>query len=259
MDEELKEIINLARKAGEKILEFYSRSFKVYTKKDSSLVTEADLASEQIILSVLRRYGYGILSEESRDRFVETKREKLWIIDPLDGTNDFLQRTGEFSVMIGLVEKGKPVKGVVYCPILDKLYFAQKGKGAFLQQKGYIKKIKVSEISDIFCSKFVVSRSHLSEEETEFLKKNNVDYTKKGSIGLKLAMISEGQADGYINFSKKTCQWDTCAPEIILEEAGGRITDLKGKMLLYGREPFENINGLIASNKLIHSKIISNL
>ena len=121
MSSELKEVINLVKKAGEKVLEIYQRKFKVYEKEDTSPVTEADMASEGIILSGLRKYGYGILSEESKDGSSRLRKEKIWIIDPLDGTQDFLQKTGEFSIMVGLVYKREPFLGVVYKPVGDKI------------------------------------------------------------------------------------------------------------------------------------------
>ena len=124
MSSELKEIINLVRKAGKKVLEIYQNAPKVYEKEDKSPVTEADFASEKIILSSLKKYSYGILSEETKDNPSRLEKEKIWIIDPLDGTKYFLQKTGEFSIMVGLVYKKEPVLGVVYKPVDDKIYFA---------------------------------------------------------------------------------------------------------------------------------------
>ncbi len=260
MDKILKDVINIVKKAGKEILKIYKKDYQIYKKKDGSSVTEADLISEKIILSGLKKYNYPILSEESKDDKSRIKKEKIWIVDPLDGTNDFLEKNGEFSIMIGLVYNKEPVLGVVYKPVGDKLYFAKKKEGAYLQEgKSPIKKIKVSNILSLSEANFVVSRSHFSKKTRNFLKKNNIKkVTQVGSTGVKIGLVAEGRADAYITLSNKTCQWDICAPEIILKEAGGKITNLKGKNLVYNRREIRNLNGVLAANKKIHNVIIKN-
>jgi len=261
MNREIKEVISLARKAGEKVLEIYQRGPEVYEKENESPVTEADLASEKIILSGLKTSGYEILSEESEDDLSRLKKEKIWIIDPLDGTNDFLQRTGEFSIMIGLVCKKEPILGVVYKPIDDKMYFAKKEKGAYLKEShDPLKKLRVSSVSCLSNAHFVISRFHLSDLEKKFLANNKIGkISYVGSIGVKLGLIAEGKADGYISMSNKTCQWDICAPEIILKEAGGKVIDIEGKHFIYNRWQVRNLDGIVASNGKIHTQIIENI
>jgi len=261
MSPEVKEIINLVRKAGEKILEIYQKVSKAYEKQDKSPVTEADLASEKIILLGLKKYGYGVLSEEREDDFSRLKKEKIWIIDPLDGTQDFLQKTDEFSIMVGLTRKGQPILGVVYKPVDDKIYFAEKGKGAYLKEAGRpLKKLTVSNTSYLADAHFVFSRFHLSNLEKEFVKTNKIkQFSYVGSIGVKLGLIAEGKADGYISISNKTCQWDICAPEIILKEASGKVTDLKGRNFTYNRKQIRNLNGIVATNGKIHTQIIKSI
>ncbi len=258
---ELKDAINLAKKAGNQILKIYQGNYRVQEKEDKSFLTEADLLSEKIILEGLKKYDYGILSEETKDNLSRLSQKRIWIVDPLDGTQDFLKKTGDFSIMIGLVEKGEPVLGVVYKPVGEKLYFAEKGKGAYLKEgKNPAKKLKVSEISELTNSRFAVSRFHLIESERKFLKENKIFQVRYvGSIGIKLGMIAEGKIEGYVNLSKKTFQWDTCAPEIILREAGGEITDFQGRKLLYNRKETRNLKGVVASNGKIHSQILQSL
>lgn len=261
MNTELKEIIKLVRKAGEKISEIYQRAPKVYEKEDGSVVTQADLASQRIILSGLRKYGYGFLSEESRDDLSRLKKEKIWIIDPLDGTRDFLDRTDQFSIMVALIYEREPILGVVYQPVGDKMYFAEKGNGAYVKEDGEpLRKLEASNVTYLSDACMVVSRSHLSDCERSFLAGNKVSRINYvGSIGVKLGLIAEGKADSYISFSNKTCQWDICAPEIVLKEAGGEVTDLKGEHFIYNRPQIRNLNGIIAGNKAIHGEIIRKL
>src|SRR4030042_6592670 len=122
MTSELKIAIKAAEKAGEKILEIYRTDFKTWKKQGNSPVTEADIASEKIIFSYLKKFNEPILSEETKDSFLRLNKKRVWIIDPMDGTLDFIKRTGQFSIMIGMAEKKKPVLGVIYYPVKKKLY-----------------------------------------------------------------------------------------------------------------------------------------
>jgi len=227
MSLQIEEVISLAKKAGEKILEIYHDGAKAYRKKDKSPVTEADFASEKILLSQLKESGYGILSEETEDDLSRLKK----------------------------------VLGVVYKPVGDKMYFAERGKGAFLKEaEKPLQKLKVSCISSLSNAHFVITRSHFSGAEERFIQTYKIKkVTLMGSIGVKLGFIAEGKADCYITLSDKTSQWDICAPQIILEEAGGRVTDTKGKSFVYNRKDIKNLNGILASNGKIHDEIIQKL
>ncbi len=256
---ETADVIQTAQEAGEKVLELYNTETKSYEKEDKSLVTDADIAAEKIILNNLKKYGYGILSEETADDLSRLEEEMVWIIDPIDGTSHFIDKGGDFCIMIGLARKDKPIVGVVYQPTEDKLYFAEKGNGSYLYEKGEIRKLSVSSVSEVEEARFVFSRSHLGEEEESFIKENNI--TKKlfsGSVGIKMGLIAENKADCYV-FSGKTNQWDTCAPEIILKEAGGEVADLKGDSFVYNREEARNLSGVLATNGKVHNKIISRI
>ena len=254
MNNELEDAIQAARKAGEEVLKIYNTDFKIEYKGKEPL-TQADLISQKIIFSYLEKYDYGIISEENKDDEQRLGKDKVWIIDSLDGTSDFVNKIGDFSIMIGLVHKGEPVLGVVYSPTEDKLYYAEKGKGSYLGDR----RLNVSNVSSISESRFLFSRHHFTDELKEFADKNSIKVIHKGSIGLKLGLIAEAKAEAMINLSDKTCQWDTCAPEIILREAGGDITDLQGNRFRYNRKQLNNPNGIIASNGKIHEQIIKSI
>lgn len=258
MDKLLEDIIQVAEEAGKAILKLYRQDFTIYKKKDNSYATEADFVSEKIILDGLGKYSYSALSEETKDDLSRIKEKRIWIVDPLDGTNDFIDKTGQFSVMIALVENKKPILGVVHSPAQAKTYFALKGHGAYLREKDNSpQRLKVSGVSELSKAIFLVSRSHLSAKTKAFLIKNRIKKIQRvGSVGVKIGLIAEGKADAYLSFSDKTCQWDTAAPEIILEEAGGKMTDLSGKGLIYNRKELRNLNGIVATNDKLHKLLL---
>jgi len=260
-EKELEQIKSIARKAGEKVLEIYETNFHKERKKDNSFVTKADLASEEIILEGLKDFGYPILSEEKTDDLKRLDSDTLFIVDPLDGTRDFIEGTGDFSIMIGLAKEGTPEMGVVYKPVGDKLYYGQKGEGSFLKEKDKReKRLNVSSEEELEKSNLVMSRFHLSNTEETLLNQKIVKGSiRKGSIGVKVGLIAEGKAEGYFNHSARTCEWDTCAPELILREADGKLTDLAGDNLDYNSESVNNENGVVATNGNIHHSLIKKL
>jgi 3'(2'), 5'-bisphosphate nucleotidase len=258
MENIIKEVSNIAIEAGKEVLKIYRQDFKVQNKKDKSPVTEADLLSNKIIEKALLKYKWPVLSEESEDNFSRLSASKVWIIDPLDGTKDFIQKTGDFSIMIGLIEDGEPIMGVVYVPIKDKLYYAYKDQGSYLKiGKKAEKKLQVSNISRFPNARLVVSRNHLYPNDVELAKRLDVGKFKKtGSTGIKISLIAENKADLYYNLSGKLGQWDTCAPEIILTEAGGQLTDIDGKYIKYNNKEVKNVKGVVASNRILQDEVI---
>jgi len=261
MEEILKKTKEIARKAGEEVLCFYDlNKTKINTKENQTPVTETDLASEKIIVEGLAKFDYGILSEEmlsSSDRF---DKKRVWIIDPLDGTSDFISRTGEFSIMIGLVENGEPILGVVYQPALDKMYYATKGAGAFLEEKGSIRELSVSVKNNFEDFVMVASRHHLMPlDENIFKNLGMKEMITQGSAGLKIGLITENKGDFYIAPSPKTGEWDICAGDIILSEAGGKTSDLNGDKIMYNKEQYNNENGFVVSNGVLHEEIIAEI
>ena len=267
MKKELETAVALARKAGDLILEFYENGFTVEEKfsKDnfSEPVTEADRASSELIVAGLRQAfpTDGILSEEAADTDERLTKQRVWMIDPIDGTRGFVEKAGDFAVQIGLIENGKSVVGVVFQPINNRLYFAAKDKGAYLiENGGELQKLQVSDKFDFREMTLAVSRSHRSPKMTSL-----VDYfgfkgeIPHGSVGLKIGLLARQQADLYIHLSPRTKFWDTCAPQIILEEAGGKLTDLFGREIIYNIQDVQNYNGVLATNGTAHETVLAHL
>ncbi len=261
--EKMEQLIELARSAGKAVLELYNSSSDVESKlkTDESPVTAADLASEKILLEGLKRFGYPILSEETPDDDSRLKHERLWIIDPLDGTKDFLKNTGEFSILIGLAERGRPALGVVYQPIGDIVYYAQRGKGAYLKKGSESSKmLHVSQQVNPEKMRMLMSRNHLREPEVFVAKQFSITHhIPAGSAGLKIARVASGEVDLTINSSDRTGEWDTCAAQCILEEAGGAMTSLDGEPIEYNKQVPKNLRGYVASNGLVHDHVIAAL
>jgi len=253
---ELDLALEAAMKAGDAIMAVYATDFKIDTKRDDSPITEADLASNRIIKEILGKSDHYILSEEDKDDKARLKEKTLWIVDPLDGTSDFVGRTGEFTVMIALVQDKMPVIGVINWPVEKTVFVAQKGKGAFRFFDGSWRKISVSNTTDLKQCKAVGSRNHLSDEEKNLIEKLEIpDFSSIGS-SLKVCKISSGEADVYLTLTNKMKEWDSCASNCIVSEAGGKMTDMKGNELTYNNEIVNHKNGILVTNGLLHEKIL---
>ena len=253
---ELDIAIKAAIEAGNEILEIYKKDFDTFRKKDDSPITEADLRSNEIIKKSLSKTKYLILSEEDKDDQNRILEKIIWIIDPLDGTSDFIDRTGEFTVMIALIENKKPILGVIYWPIEKTLFVAQKNRGAFKFSNNKWDKISVTKINKFSNCRIVGSRHHLSDTEKKFIKKLGInDFTSVGS-SLKVGKISSGLAEAYITTTNKIKEWDTAASYCIISEAGGRMTDMLGNDLTYNNKNVYHQNGILVTNGLIHDKIV---
>jgi 3'(2'), 5'-bisphosphate nucleotidase len=262
MQDLINTLIKTAKLAGQAALEYYNSTDLEITQKDNksedSPLTKADLTSEKVILENLEIFDYGILSEETDKENDRLNKDYVWIIDPLDGTKDFIQKTDEFTVMIGLAHKGQVEMGVVYQPANDTIYFAEKGKGAFKQVgETQPEQIYVSTRNNFSEMKMIASRNHLSDSVTNLANKLGIkDFVKCGSAGLKICKIAEGLADIYPSFTDKTFEWDVCAADIILSEAGGKLTSTKGKVFIYNKEKTNNEFGYLASNNQIHTTLV---
>lgn len=249
--------IQAAIEAGKIVMEIYNKEFSSKIKNDNEPLTEADLKSNQIIQKILSDSGHLILSEESEDNKKRLDAKKVWIIDPLDGTSDFIKKTGEFTIMISLVEDHVPILGIIYWPTESILYIAQKNKGAFKSKNKIWSKLSVSNVSNLKKCRAVGSRYHISEIEKNLIKILNISqFTSKGS-SLKVADISSGNAELYFTTTNKIKQWDTCASYCLISEAGGKMTDMLGNNLKYNIERLNHENGLLVSNGLIHDHIIN--
>jgi len=256
LSKELETAKELSIKAGEKILEIYnSDDFEITEKKDesdnTSPLTKADLASNDLIVKGIRKKfpKIPILSEEEKDNKERLKNEFVWIIDPLDGTKEFIKRNGEFTVNIALVQDEEPVLGVIYVPVTDELYYASKGNGAFYQNQ----MIKVSNTKDPKDMIMAISRSHPSEKLKVIIKNFKETITSGSSI--KGCIVARGEGDMYPRLGPIN-EWDICAMDIIVKEAGGVLTDLEGKPLKYNKKNSLIKGGFLASNNKIHDKLL---
>ena len=220
--------INAVKEAGNAVMEIYKHDFTSTTKKDNSPLTEADLKSNDIIQKIIVGTGYPVLSEESVDSKKRLEHDKIWIIDPLDGTSDFVSKSGEFTIMIALVDKHEPILGVIYWPTNDILYVAQKGCGAYKFANGVWEKLTISKRSDLRNCRALGSRHHLSSHEVNFLKLLNIEKFSERGSSLKVTDICSGAADLYFTMTNKIKQWDTCASNCLIVEAGGKMTDMLG-------------------------------
>jgi len=267
LEKELETAVDSARKAGEIILDFYANGFAVEEKisadNSSEPVTIADRTASRLIVENLARVfpDDGILSEEEADDKTRLVKKRVWIIDPLDGTQGFVNKNDDFAVQIGLAENGASVLGVVFLPVENRLYTAIKGAGAFvIESGGEPKRLEVSGETDFARMNVAVSRNHRSPkmsrvaEEFGFMKE-----VQRGSVGLKIGLIAERFCDLYVHLSPRTKHWDTCAPEIILTESGGEMTDLFGERIVYNTADARNLNGVLASNGVAHERAVAKL
>jgi len=232
----LDDVVALAHAAGDAILQIYHTDFNVLEKSDKSPLTLADQRAESIIKEGLKTISnWAILSEESEQAPFEERKtwEHYWLVDPLDGTKEFVKKNGEFTVNIALIENHIPVLGVVYMPTTQKTYFAARRIGAYCrEQQTSSKSISVRLFQEEkLC--VVGSRSHITQDLQQFIAclGNKVDMKNMGS-SLKICLIAEGQADLYPRLGL-TSEWDTAAAQCILEEAGGHLTDLRLSSLRY--------------------------
>lgn len=261
LEKELEIAVALARKAGAVIMDFYAAGVetehKIHADNFSEPVTIADRAASEIIVEGLRAAfpGDGVLSEEEADNDERLTRKRVWVIDPIDGTYGFIEKTGDFAVQIGLAGAGEAVLGVVFMPTTDSLYFAVKGAGAFLIEKGgAARRLEVSGKTDFSEMNLAVSRNHRSPKMARVFDEFGLkSETRRGSVGLKIGLIVGRICDLYIHLSPRTKHWDTCAPEIILREAGGELTDLFGGRIVYNTPDVANHNGILATNGAAHA------
>ena len=225
----IQDIIKIAKDAGKAIMKIYNQNFDVEYKTDSSPLTIADKKANEIIVTALNQLSVNsflqqnipILSEEGRSIPYDERKnwEYFWLIDPLDGTKEFVKKNGEFTINIALIYKEAPILGVVYSPVLNVCYWAKKGEGAF--KDGNKLPLKAKKQRDVY--KIVASRSHMSNETKDFIEAIDTDKEKVIiSIGssLKICLVAEGEANIYPRLGP-TMEWDTAAAHAIVNESGG--------------------------------------
>lgn len=248
----LSEIVQLARTAGAAIMQIYrSEDFGASSKADNSPLTLADLAAHNCIVSGLSKllFAYPVLSEEDANipYTVRSKWTRFWLVDPLDGTKEFIKRNGEFTVNIALIENGVPVLGVVYAPVLDVCYYAARGNGAFVQRgEGPAQAIKAVPHTSTAPIKVVASRSHSDERTAALLKKLGEHECISMGSSLKLCLVAEGAAHIYPRLGP-TMEWDTAAAHAVVKEAGGIVCGLSQQSLRYNKEDLHNSEFLVVA------------
>lgn len=266
-DRELAVAFELARKAGSLILKHYDGPIVVERKIDADdyvePVTVVDReANELIVDGIHSSFPHdGVLAEESIDTAGRLTKQRVWMVDPLDGTNGFISRDGDFAVQIGLTVDGQGVLGVVFQPLTGVMYYATQGKGAWIDRAGTrLERALVSTELDLTKMRLAASRSHRSPRMNRVVEVLGTrEEVNRGSVGVKIGLLIERLCDLYVHLSPRTKQWDTCAPEVILREAGGEMTDLFGRELMYNSADVQNRNGVVASNGAAHEQVIARL
>ena len=253
----------LAREAGRVILQHYSNGVAVEFKGPGQAdpVTQADKDANALIVDGLRQAfpKDAILAEESPLSAARHRHRRLWCIDPLDGTQEFIAHNGQFAVMIGLAVDGEARLGVIYQPTEDVLYWGA-GDAAYAERAGEKHRLMPSRRADPAEAVLMVSRSHRSKTVSRVANALAVAREEPlGSVGLKVARIAAGSGDLYISVSTSTREWDACAPEALLRAAGGLMTDVRGEPLRYNKPATHTPFGLLATNGPLHPACIAAL
>ena len=253
----------IAQEAGEHLKAFYQQSLSPHLKADNTPVTEADLFLSRFISEKLQALtpNVPILSEEQCDIPLAERRhwQEYWIIDPLDGTQQFLDKTDQFSVVIGLVQANRPVLGVIHAPILNKTYFAKQDGGAFLQENQQIRPLVATSQNLPKILTITVGSTICEEQVCQFLNEPyQAQFLTYGSSSLKAGLVAEGKADCYIRLGD-TGEWDTAVAEVLLGEVGGKIFDFHFQPLTYNqRETWINPNFvMVGANFISEQKVFS--
>lgn len=259
---QLQTLCDIAEAAGLEIMNVYRDGGETWHKDDQSPLTEADLRADRVIRQGLEQHfpGVFILSEESVSadpNEAARTTDRFFLVDPLDGTKEFLKRNGEFTVNVALVEDGEPVAGVVLAPALDELFYAARGLGAWKRDSTGLRPIATAHRSPTDPLRVMGSRSHGADKLNAWLAtlKNEHTFVAAGS-SLKFCRIAEGQADLYPRFGP-TSQWDTAAAQAVLEVAGGVVADWQGEPLRYGLDrPVLNPEFVAVGDELLRELII---
>lgn len=251
----------IARAAGELVAAHYARGpLPVETKADQSPVTAADREANARIVELLRAAfpADWILSEEAPDDPARLAHRRVWIVDPLDGTRDFVARTGQFSVHVALAVDGAAVVGAVYQPWPDVMYAAAAGGGAWRARDGERTRLRVSATRDLGALRVGTSRLNAASRLGRFLAEAGLDAraVPMGASTKHMAM-AEGALDACINLSPGEQEWDTCAPEVVIREAGGAFTDGDGRPFRYNQPDLGHYRGSLASNGACHAALVA--
>ncbi|WP_141591273.1 3'(2'),5'-bisphosphate nucleotidase CysQ [Myxococcus sp. AB056] len=259
LDAELDIARRVARQAGAILLEVYATPFTVHDKAGGmGPVTEADERANAFIVDALRDAfpSDGVVAEESDNTSGASRFERCWFVDPMDGTQEFVNRNGEFAIHIGLAIAGKATLGVVYRPVGDTLYWGVVGQGGFVEDAKGRRALRVSDTAEPSALRLVVSRSHRSRLTDAVARRLGITHEQAcGSVGLKCGLLAEAACDLYLHVSDKSYRWDNCAPEAVLRAAGGILTDLGGTPYTYDGSELQNRRGLLACNAAAFERV----
>ena len=251
LEEFLKSAIEAAVLAREKIMEIYHSSFEVEIKEDDSPVTLADKMADKIIRDYLSKLypDHSFLTEESEDNLERLNNDYVWIVDPVDGTKDFVAKDGGFTTNIALCYRHTLIVGVVMVPDTGELYFASRGNGAFYKKGNFIERMHVSDkLDDLTC---FTSVFHHNQDEQNLIDKHSdvIKHVRKVGSSIKVCEIAHGSGEITYRITPNTKEWDTAACQIILEEAGGLFVQPDGSEITYNRVDVYNRNGYVAVNR----------
>ncbi len=250
MNKLLPEVIEITKDAGKLIMSYYRSAFDVTDKSPDNPVTDADFAADALLrerlLALLPEAGW--LSEETRDNPNRLEKEYVWVVDPLDGTKEFVMGIPELAVSVGLVQNGKAVMGAVYNPATEELFYGSVGEGAFFNGQP----AQLSQRSALVGAAIDASRSEIKRGEFEPFEAE-MEIQIMGSIAYKMARVSAGLCDATWSRGPKN-EWDICAGDFLIQEAGGRCSDLNDRSIHYNK-PHPKVNGIIADNGKLHSEI----
>lgn len=258
----LDRVESIVSDAGKILRKHHDMPDQIEWKDVNDPVTAADRAVNQFLVTAFHEVfpGDAILSEESKDDLSRIQNQRVWCIDPLDGTKEFIARNGEFSIMVGLAVEGTAVLGVVYQPVLAVMYSGIRQEGGKVSEEGRSRPLRVSQEADPQHLRLLVSRSHRNPVTDKI--KTVLGIAKErisGSVGIKCGLIADDKADLYLHPAPGTKEWDTCAPEAILSSAGGRMTDCWGRPLRYNQADVRRRYGLVASNGVCHELVVDRM
>lgn len=263
-EKELEAALAAASAAAKYVLEEYA-NFTPMPNAPASISTHVDRESQEIILRHLRTAfpADGLVAEEATPTLATAPADapRTWIVDPIDGTRGFVMKNGEFSVMVGLTVGEVPVLGVVIEPVLDRVTYAVAGSGCFVRiGGGEPRRCQVTGVSELAASTAVISHSKPGKPpKPSIVALAPARTVETFSAGIKLAMVARGDVDFYLNEYANFHDWDVCAGHVLVEEAGGKVTELRGGVIRYGRTGAGQRKGMIASNGLIHDAIVQRL
>ena len=254
MKDHLELAIEAARAAGAVTLQYYGGQYEVGQKGHDNPVTTADLKADACLREMLLRPhpGYGWLSEETVDAPERLDCERVWIVDSIDGTKEFIQHIPEYVISIALVERGEPVVGVIYNPARDELYAAIRNGGTFLNGK----RVFCTEVEQLDQAVLIVSRSETKRGEIAPFHPYLKEVRPVGSVAYKLALVAAGAADLNISVQPKN-EWDVCAGDLLVREAGGQLFDLAGQVRRYNQPDPLIRGGLVAANTALATSMLA--